>query len=162
MIGGALDCFQLVRLRCLFIDLLQERRKLGETKIFPVALLPAEQAEDLCVLHDEDRVLIGNRSIEQRVGQPLHRAHPFAAFEAQFLFSVYDQKRIARDGVQWFDPAAHEHRDLAEPVEIKIVLRRLWRQPIGRDADCSYSQNDPWQEALHAIALRRCRENPTR
>ena len=26
----------------LLIDLLQERRKLGETKIFPVALLPAE------------------------------------------------------------------------------------------------------------------------
>src|SRR6476660_10140575 len=40
LIGGALDCFEFVRLPGLFIDLLQERRKIGETKIFPVALLP--------------------------------------------------------------------------------------------------------------------------
>src|SRR5262249_35774340 len=45
LIAGALDCFQLVRLCSLLVDLLQEWRKLGETEIFPVALLPAEQAE---------------------------------------------------------------------------------------------------------------------
>ena len=143
LIGGALDCFELVRLRGLFIDLLQERRKLGEAKIFPVALLPAEQAEDVCVLHDEHRILIGNGSIEQDIGEPLHRTQSLAAFEAQFLFSVNDQERIARDGVQRLDPAPDEHRDFAEPAEIEIVLRRLWRQPIGRDAGRSNSQNDP-------------------
>ena len=90
LIGGALDCFELVRLPGLFVDLLQERRELGEAKIFSVALLPAEQAEDVCVLHDENRILIGDGSIEQRVGQPLHRAQSLAAFEAQFLFSVND------------------------------------------------------------------------
>ena len=92
LVGGALDCFELVRLRGLFIDLLQERRKLGETKIFPVALLPAEQAEYVRVLHDENRILIGNGSIEQDVGEPLHRTEPFAAFEAQFLFAVNESR----------------------------------------------------------------------
>ena len=116
MIGGALDCFQLVRLPCLFIDLLQERRKLGETKIFPVALSPAEQTEDLCVLHDEDRVLIRNGSIEQDIGKPSHRTQSLATFEAQFLFSVNDQERIPRDRVQRFDPASDEHRDFAKPA----------------------------------------------
>src|ERR1043166_4294769 len=67
LVGGTLDCFELVRLRCLFVDLLQKRGELSKTKIFPVALLPAEQAEDVCVLHDKHRVLIGNGSIEQRV-----------------------------------------------------------------------------------------------
>ena len=66
LISGALDCFELVRLRGLFIDLFQERRKLSETKIFPVALLPAKQAEDVRVLHDKHRILIGDGSIEQR------------------------------------------------------------------------------------------------
>src|SRR5689334_1308355 len=43
LIRRSLDCFELVRLRSLFIDLLQERRKIGEAEIFPVALLPAKQ-----------------------------------------------------------------------------------------------------------------------
>ena len=143
MISGALDCFELVRLRGLFIDLLQERRKLGEAKIFPVALLPAEQAEYVRVLHDENRILIGDGSIEQDVGEPLHRTQSLAAFEAQFLFAVNDQERIARNSVQRFDPAADEHRDFAEPAEIEIVLRRLWRHPTGGDRPRSNSQNDP-------------------
>ena len=134
LISGALDCFELVRLRGLFIDLLQERRKLGETKIFPVALLPAEQAEHVRVLHDEHRILIGDGSIEQDIGEPLHRAESLATFEPQFLFSVNDQERITRDRVERLDPASDEHRDLAEPAEIEIVLRRFWRQPIGGDA----------------------------
>jgi len=74
----------------------------------------------------------------------LHRAQSLAAFEPQFLFSVNDQERIARDRVQRFDPAPDEDRDFAELAEIEIVLRRLWRQPIGRDPGGSNSQNDPW------------------
>jgi hypothetical protein len=74
----------------------------------------------------------------------LHRAQSLAAFEAQFLFSVNDLERIPRDRVERLDPASDEHRDFAEPAEIEIVLRRLWRQPISRDAGGSNSQNDPW------------------
>src|SRR4029077_20514686 len=119
---------------------------LGETKIFPVALLPAEQAEDVCVLHDKHRILIGNGSVEQRVSEPLHRTEALAALEAEFLFSVNDQKGIARDGIQRLHPASDKHWDFAEPTELEILLRRLWRQPIGRDASNSNTQNDPWQE----------------
>src|SRR5262249_29803701 len=90
LIGGALNCFQFVRLRGLFVDLLQERRKIGEAKILAVALLPAEQAENVCVLHDKHRVLIGNGNVEQRVSQPLHRTETSAVLETDFLFSVND------------------------------------------------------------------------
>ena len=65
LIGGTLDCFELVRLLALLVDLFQERRKLGETEIFPVALFPAEQAEHLGVLNNEHRILIGDRRIEK-------------------------------------------------------------------------------------------------
>jgi hypothetical protein len=95
-------------------------------------------------LHDEHRVLIRDGSIEQDVGEPVYRTQSLAAFEAEFLFAVDDQERIPRDRVEWFDPASNEDRDFAEPAEIEIVLRRLWGQPIGRDASGSNSQNDPW------------------
>ena len=45
LIGGALHRFELLGLLALFVDLFQERRELGETEIFSVALFPAEQAE---------------------------------------------------------------------------------------------------------------------
>ena len=78
------------------------------------------------------------------IGEPLHRTQSLAAFQVQFLFSVNDQERVARDCIQRFDPAPDEHRDFAEPAEIEVVFRRFWRQPIGRDARGSNSQNDPW------------------
>ena len=96
-----MDAFKFVRLRALFVDLLQEGRKLSEAKIFSVALFPAEQAEHFGVLHDENWVLISNGRIEQNVGEPLHRASRACgtAFEAQFLFAMNDQERIAPNRV---------------------------------------------------------------
>ncbi len=81
LIGGALNCFELLGLRALFIDLLQERRELGKAKIFPFVLLPAEQAEHVCVLHDEHRILIGNGRIKHDIGKPLHGRQPLAVFK---------------------------------------------------------------------------------
>ena len=133
MIGGALDCFEFFRLRTLFIDLFQEWRELGEAKIFPVSLFPAEQAEHIGVLHHEYRILIGNGGIKQDIGEPLHCASPLAAFETELLFAMNDQERIARDGVQRFDPASDEHRDFPKAAEIEIVRRRFRWHPVGED-----------------------------
>ena len=143
MIGGALDCFELVGLGGLFIDLFQEWRELGEAKIFPVSLFPAEQAEHIGVLHHEYRILIGNGGIKQDIGEPLHCAEPPTAFETELLFAVNDQERIARDGIQRFDPASDEHRDFPKAAEIEIVRRRFRRHPIGEDQGCSNRQDDP-------------------
>src|SRR5207248_8247624 len=64
LISGTLNSFELFGLRSLFVDLFQERREIREAKIFPLALLPSEQAEHISVLHNKHGILIGNGSIE--------------------------------------------------------------------------------------------------
>ena len=78
LIGGALHRLQFLGERALFVDLFQEGRQLGVAKIFPVLLFPPEKAEHIGVLNDEDRILIGEWCVEERVGQPGHGAKLFA------------------------------------------------------------------------------------
>ena len=84
-------------------------------------------------MHDEHRILIGDGSVKENIGEPLHRSQTPAAFEPQFLFAVDNQQRIARNGVERFDAAADEYRNLSELGKIDIVLRGFGRQPVRRD-----------------------------
>ena len=84
-------------------------------------------------MHDEHRILIGHGSIEEDIGEPLHRAEVPATFESQFLFAVNDQERIARDRIERFDAASDEQRDFPELGEIEIVHRRFRRHPTGEE-----------------------------
>ena len=62
----------------MFVDLFQEGQQLGVTKILAIRLFPPTEAEHIRVLNDEDRILIGERCVEERVGQPAECAKLFA------------------------------------------------------------------------------------
>ncbi len=154
--------FQLFRLCALFIDLFQEGRELDKAEVFPVALFPAKQAENFGVLHEKHRILISGRCAKKNISEPLHRAETLAAFEAQFLFAMNNQQRIARDGIERLHASTDQNWNFTEPREIDIVLGDLVRPPVRGDPTRSKKPNERGQETFHASAVLRFRENPTR
>ena len=146
----------------LIVDLFQKRRQLGETKIFPVALFPTEEAEHFGILNDEDRILIGDRRVEERVGEPAHGGELFFIRQPHGLFAVNDEERIARNRVERFDATADEHRNFSELRKIDIVGRGLWRKPARCHPEQGEDKDKRREETFHASAVLLRRENPTR
>ena len=146
----------------LLVDLFQEGCEFGKTKIFSVALFPTEQAEHFRILDDEDRILIGDWCVKERVREPVQRGDLFFIHQAQRLFAVNDKERIARNRIERFNAPADQDRNLSELRKINIFTRALWRAKTRCNPQQSETENNCRNETFHAIAFRRCRENPTR
>ena len=162
MIGGTLDRLEFVRLLALLVDLLQERRQLAEAEIFPVALFPAKQSQNFCILNDESGILICDGRVKKRVVKPFDGRERLSIGQSQRFFAMNDEQRIARHGVEGFDPSADQDRNPAE-------LRKI--DPPRNGRRCAPARGYPKQrqgedqgrsESFHARAVLRRRENPTR
>ena len=162
LIGRALHRLELLGLLPLLIDLFQKGRELGETEIFPIALLPAKEAEHFGVLDNKDRILVGHRSVKEDIGKPLHSANLFPVGEPHSLFAANNEQRIARNRIERLDPAADEHRDSPEAGQIEIAACGPGRQPAGGEPEQSKEKDKSRNETFHASAVLLRLENPTR
>ena len=55
----------------------------------------------------------------------------FAIRQAEALFAVNDEERIARDRVERFDATADQHRNLSKSRQIEIVERAFGGRQLG-------------------------------
>ena len=93
----------------------------------PAVRAQAERRERFRIANHENLPLIRFVLLHQHFGQPIHRGER-AVIGAERLFALNDEKRIARDGVEWLDPSIQQDRKAAEFLHLETAPRIVLKE----------------------------------
>ncbi len=102
----------------LALDLVDERDDLPEGVVAILRPLQLHDSQHVGVVDDEDGLEVGHLGPEEHVEDPLARAHrPVLVAEA--LLPTDQEQRVAGRRVERLQPAALQHREAREPVDVE-------------------------------------------